>query len=508
MIVASERAEFGQPEILLGIIPGGGGTQRLARVLGKQRAMELVLTGRRISALEAYAAGAREQGLEGEGVAHRRARARRRGRAAPAARRAAGQAGGARRRRDDAGTAGSRTSAACSSWRWPPRTASRACRRSSRSASRSSGAGERRRAEHARRGRRRHDGRRDRAARLRRRHAGAAARPGRPRRSSAGVERVRDGLERWVEKGRHRRGRGRAARGRGRAGGPRRLRARDRGGARAARPEARAVRAAVGGLRRRRRCSRPTPRRSPVTSLAGAAARPENVVGMHFFNPPPLMQLLEVIRADQTGERAVAVARATGEAMGKTRDPGQPTAPASSSTAAAGPFGAEALRLLQERVATHEQIDRICRLGGGFRMGPFELMDLVGVDVGFEVAKSFTELSFGEPRWKPSPIQARMVAAGRLGRKTGAATTTTRRRALPARRPGAARARRRRRRARRRSSGDGPVADGLRERATRPASSSPGRRRRARGGRRRVHLPIEAARGRPGRRCSRVCAER
>ena len=83
------------------------------------------------------------------------------------------------------------------------------------------------------------------------------------------------------------------------------------------------------------------------------------------------------------------------------------------------PFSAEGLRLLQERAATHEQIDRICRLGGGFRMGPFELMDLVGIDVGFEVAKSFTELSFGEPRWRPSPIQARMVAAGRLGRKSG-----------------------------------------------------------------------------------------
>jgi 3-hydroxybutyryl-CoA dehydrogenase len=83
------------------------------------------------------------------------------------------------------------------------------------------------------------------------------------------------------------------------------------------------------------------------------------------------------------------------------------------------PYSAEGLRLLQERVATHEQIDRVCRLGGGFRMGPFELMDLVGVDVGFEVAKSFTELSFGEPRWRPSPIQARMVDAGQLGRKTG-----------------------------------------------------------------------------------------
>ena len=83
------------------------------------------------------------------------------------------------------------------------------------------------------------------------------------------------------------------------------------------------------------------------------------------------------------------------------------------------PFGAEALRIVQEGIATPEQVDRICRLGGGFRMGPFELADLVGIDVGFEVARSFTELSFGEPRWKPSPLQARMVAAGRLGRKTG-----------------------------------------------------------------------------------------
>jgi 3-hydroxybutyryl-CoA dehydrogenase len=155
----------------------------------------------------------------------------------------------------------------------------------------------------------------------------------------------------------------------------------------------------------------------PVTSLAGAADRPENVVGMHFFNPPPLMSLLEVIRADQTGDRALAVARAAGEAMGKqvvlAAD-----GPGFLVNRCGRPFGAEGLRLLQERIASHEEIDRVCRMGAGFRMGPFELMDLVGVDVGFEVARSFTELSFGEPRWKPSPIQARMVAAGRLGRKT------------------------------------------------------------------------------------------
>jgi 3-hydroxybutyryl-CoA dehydrogenase len=156
----------------------------------------------------------------------------------------------------------------------------------------------------------------------------------------------------------------------------------------------------------------------PVTSLAGAAARPENVIGMHFFNPPPLMRLLELIRADQTGERAFETARATGEAMGKEVIVAA-DGPGFLVNRCGRPFSGEALRLLQERIATHEQIDRICRLGGGFRMGPFELMDLVGVDVGFEVARSFNELSFGEPRWRPSPIQARMVAAGRLGRKSG-----------------------------------------------------------------------------------------
>src|SRR3954470_10618273 len=120
----------------------------------------------------------------------------------------------------------------------------------------------------------------------------------------------------------------------------------------------------------------------PVTALAGAAARPENVVGMHFFNPPPLMELLEVIRADQTGDRALAVARQAGEAMGKR---------VILATDGAGflvnrcarPFAGEALRLLQERVATPEQIDRICRMGGGFRMGPFQAMDPGGVGRGF-----------------------------------------------------------------------------------------------------------------------------
>jgi 3-hydroxybutyryl-CoA dehydrogenase len=156
----------------------------------------------------------------------------------------------------------------------------------------------------------------------------------------------------------------------------------------------------------------------PVTSLASAAARPENVVGMHFFNPPPLMPLLEVIRADQSSDAVVELAIEAGRSMGKEVIVAA-DGPGFLVNRCGRPFGGEGLRLLQERLATHEQIDRICRLGGGFRMGPFELMDLVGIDVGFEVAKSFDELSFGEPRWRPNPIQARMVAAGRLGRKSG-----------------------------------------------------------------------------------------
>ena len=139
---------------------------------------------------------------------------------------------------------------------------------------------------------------------------------------------------------------------------------------------------------------------------------------MHFFNPAPLMALLEVVAGEQSSEEALAVARAAGEAMGKhVIDAAD--GPGFLVNRCNRPFGLEALRLLQERIAPLEEIDRICRLGGGFRMGPFELMDLVGVDVGLDVSRSFYEQSFGEPRWRPSPISVRTVAAGRLGRKSG-----------------------------------------------------------------------------------------
>ena len=139
---------------------------------------------------------------------------------------------------------------------------------------------------------------------------------------------------------------------------------------------------------------------------------------MHFFNPPARMRLVEVVAGEASGRDALAVAREAGEAMGKHVIEAA-DAPGFLVNRCNRPFGLEALRLVQEGIATPEQVDRICRMAGGFRMGPFELMDLVGLDVGFAVSRSFYEQSFGEPRWRPSPLAARMVAAGRLGRKSG-----------------------------------------------------------------------------------------
>jgi 3-hydroxybutyryl-CoA dehydrogenase len=155
----------------------------------------------------------------------------------------------------------------------------------------------------------------------------------------------------------------------------------------------------------------------PITAIAGAAADPSRVVGMHFFNPPPVMRLVEIVAGMESSPEALELAHATARAMGKR---------AIDAADVTGflvnrcnrPFGLEALKLLAERAADVETIDAIVR-AAGFRMGPFELQDLVGIDVGYEISLSFHEQSFGEPRWRPSPLSARMVAAGRLGRKTG-----------------------------------------------------------------------------------------
>jgi 3-hydroxybutyryl-CoA dehydrogenase len=155
-----------------------------------------------------------------------------------------------------------------------------------------------------------------------------------------------------------------------------------------------------------------------VTAIASAIPGPQRVVGMHFFNPPPLMQLVEIVAGDESSPKALELATEVGRRMGRTPIQARDSL-GFVANRCVRPFFLESLRMLGEGVASYEEIDRIVRLGGGLRMGPFELMDLIGIDVNFAVANSFWEQSFGEPRWRPHPIHARMVSSGRLGRKTG-----------------------------------------------------------------------------------------
>jgi 3-hydroxybutyryl-CoA dehydrogenase len=154
-----------------------------------------------------------------------------------------------------------------------------------------------------------------------------------------------------------------------------------------------------------------------VTAIASAVAEPQRVVGMHFFNPPALMELVEVVAGDESGGPALELATEVARGMGRTPIRARDSV-GFVANRCVRPFFLESLRMLNEGVAPHDEIDRIVRLGAGLRMGPFELMDLIGIDVNFAVARSFWEQSFGEPRWRPNPIHERMVASGRLGRKT------------------------------------------------------------------------------------------
>jgi 3-hydroxybutyryl-CoA dehydrogenase len=155
-----------------------------------------------------------------------------------------------------------------------------------------------------------------------------------------------------------------------------------------------------------------------VTAIAAATTTPERVAGMHFFNPAPVLPLVEVIRGVRTSSETVETVSRLAEKMGKTPVVAEDT-PGFIVNRVARPFYGEALRLLGEGVATHEQVDRLVRDGAGFRMGPFELMDLIGIDVNLAATQSVFEQTFYEPRYRPHRIQSAMVAQKALGRKTG-----------------------------------------------------------------------------------------
>jgi 3-hydroxybutyryl-CoA dehydrogenase len=155
-----------------------------------------------------------------------------------------------------------------------------------------------------------------------------------------------------------------------------------------------------------------------VTAIAAPLRRPERLVGMHFFNPVPLMALVEVISGLATDCRVAQAVYETAETWGKNPVHAKST-PGFIVNRVARPYYAEALRLLSEQAADPATLDAVMRDCGGFRMGPFELMDLIGHDVNFSVTQSVFNAYFGDPRFTPSILQQELVNAGFLGRKAG-----------------------------------------------------------------------------------------
>ncbi len=155
-----------------------------------------------------------------------------------------------------------------------------------------------------------------------------------------------------------------------------------------------------------------------VTALAARLERPQRVLGMHFFNPAPLLPLVEVVSGAATGDAVASTVAELARGWGKTPVRCAST-PGFIVNRVARPFYGEAMRLLEDRVADAATVDAVLREAGGFAMGPCELTDLIGQDVNHEVGRSVWEQTFHDPRYQPSLVQQRLVDAGWLGRKSG-----------------------------------------------------------------------------------------
>lgn len=157
----------------------------------------------------------------------------------------------------------------------------------------------------------------------------------------------------------------------------------------------------------------------PIAAIARVCARKARVAGMHFFNPVPLMALVEVVRAPETADDVIETLHALAARMERTpvtvRD-----APGFLVNLGGRAYATEALRIAQEGVATPAQVDAVMREACGFRMGPFELMDLTGMDVNYPATRTIHEGYMHDPRLATAPEHAALYEAGRLGRKTGA----------------------------------------------------------------------------------------
>ncbi|MEX0626690.1 MAG: 3-hydroxyacyl-CoA dehydrogenase NAD-binding domain-containing protein, partial [Chloroflexota bacterium] len=154
-----------------------------------------------------------------------------------------------------------------------------------------------------------------------------------------------------------------------------------------------------------------------ISAIAAATSRPERVIGMHFFNPVPLMALVEVIAGKRTAPEVAEATIRAARRLGKTPVLAADT-PGFIVNRVARPFYLEAMRIAGEGLARIEEIDASAR-GIGFRMGPFELVDTIGADVNLAVSESVYEAFGRDPRYRPHELQRALVDAGRLGRKAG-----------------------------------------------------------------------------------------
>ena len=155
----------------------------------------------------------------------------------------------------------------------------------------------------------------------------------------------------------------------------------------------------------------------PISEIAQSTGCPERVIGMHFFNPVPLMSLLELVRHDTVSEETIAAAQSIGSAMGKTtivvRD-----VPGFATSRLGVVLGNEAVRMLADGVASASDIDTAMRLGYRHPMGPLELSDLVGLDVRRDILNNLAD-AFGDESYRPHPMLDQLVEAGDLGKKVG-----------------------------------------------------------------------------------------
>jgi 3-hydroxybutyryl-CoA dehydrogenase len=155
----------------------------------------------------------------------------------------------------------------------------------------------------------------------------------------------------------------------------------------------------------------------PIATLGAATGRPDRVIGLHFFNPPPVMGLIEVTPSILTSAETIAFARAFGQRLGKTTVVAKDQAGFIVNRLLI-PYLCDAIRLLDEGFASREDIDASIELGLNNPLGPLRLADLIGLDTVLQIAETLHR-EFRDPRYAPPPLLRRMVAAGRLGRKSG-----------------------------------------------------------------------------------------